>query len=491
MEKTDIIKSITERTGGDIYLGVVGAVRTGKTTFIKKVIENLVVPNIEDEYERKRCLDEIPQSAQGKTIMTTEPKFVPSNAAKIQIEDFSANVRLIDCVGYVIKDAKGYEDENGPRRVKTPWYDEEIPFIEAAEIGTEKVIKDHSSIGIVVTTDGSIGEISRSSYIEAEQRVVSELKEIGKPFIVVLNSTHPMLPETENLADELRENYGVPVLPISVENMSERDIYSILKEALYEFPVVEVKVDMPQWIACLAPNNWLKQIYIDKIKESVIEIEKIRDIDNIISHFANCEYISKAFLSNVDTSTGEVTVTLQAPNSLYNDVLKEIIGIDISSRAQLLMLFQDYNEAKLEYDQIKSALKMVKTTGYGVAHPTLSDMKLDTPEVIKQGGRYGIKLKAVAPSIHMIRVDVESTFEPIIGSEIQSKELIDYLMKDQDTDPSNIWKSEIFGRSLDVIVKEGIQAKLSLLPENARFKLQQTLCKLVNKGSGNLFAVVL
>lgn len=491
MEKIDIIKSITQRTGGDIYLGVVGAVRTGKSTFIKKVIENLVVPNIEDEYERKRCLDEIPQSAQGKTIMTTEPKFVPSNAAKIQIEDFTANVRLIDCVGYVIKDAKGYEDENGPRRVRTPWYDEEIPFIEAAEIGTEKVIKDHSSIGIVVTTDGSIGEINRSSYIEAEQRVITELKEIGKPFIVILNSVHPMLPETENLADELRESYGVPVMPISIENMSERDIYAILKEALYEFPVVEVKVEMPQWIACLSPNKWLKKVYMDKIRESVIEIEKIRDIDNIISHFVNCEYISKAYLSNVDTSTGEVTVTLQAPNSLYNQVLKEIIGVDISSRAELLMLFQDYNEAKLEYDQIKSALRMVKTTGYGVAHPTLNDMKLETPEIIKQGGRYGIKLKAVAPSIHMIRVDVESTFEPIIGSEIQSKELIDYLLKDQDTNPSNIWKSEIFGRSLDVIVKEGIQAKLSLMPENARYKLQQTLCKLVNKGSGNLFAIVL
>ena len=281
------------------------------------------------------------------------------------------------------------------------------------------------------------------------------------------------------------------MLPISIENMSERDIYAILKEALYEFPVVEVKVEMPQWIACLSPNNWLKKIYMDKIKESVIEVEKIKDIDNIISHFVNCEYISRAYLSNVDTSTGEVTVTLQAPNSLYNEILKEIIGIDISSKAQLLKLFQDYNEAKLEYDQIKSALKMVKTTGYGVANPTLNDMKLDTPEIIKQGGRYGIKLKAVAPSIHMIRVDVESTFEPIIGSEIQSKELIDYLLKDQDKDPSNIWKSEIFGRSLDVIVKEGIQAKLSLMPENARFKLQQTLCKLVNKGSGNLFAIVL
>lgn len=491
MEKTDVIRSITERTGGDIYLGVVGAVRTGKSTFIKKVIEKLVVPNIEDEYEKKRTLDEIPQSAQGKTIMTTEPKFVPSNAATIKIDDFSANIRLIDCVGYVIPEAKGYEDENGPRMVKCPWYDDEIPFIEAAEIGTEKVIRDHSSIGIVITTDGSFGEINRSSYIETEERVVEELKAYGKPFIVVLNTAHPMLPETERLATDLNEAYGVPVLPINVENISDKDIYDILKNALYEFPVLEVNVSMPEWIACLSPNNWLKQIYIEKIKESVSEIDKLKDIDVITSHFSDCEYINKAYLSEVNTSTGTVTITLEAPSNLYNDILKETIGIDISNKAQLLNIFQDYNETKKEYDQIKSALKMVKQTGYGVASPSLSDMKLDTPEIIKQGSRYGVKLKATAPSIHMIRVDVESTFEPIIGSEIQSKELIDYLMKDFDTNPDNIWKSEIFGRSLDVIVKEGIQAKLSLLPENIRFKLCQTLTKLVNKGSGNLFAIVL
>ena len=491
MEKMDIIKSITERTGGDIYLGVVGAVRTGKSTFIKKVIENLVVPNIEDEYERKRALDEIPQSAQGRTIMTTEPKFVPSNAAQIHIDDFSANVRLVDCVGYVIPNAKGYEDENGPRMVKTPWYDEEIPFIEAAEVGTEKVIKDHSTIGIVITTDGSIGELNRMDYIEAENRVVSELREIGKPFIVLLNSTHPMLPETERLAEKMQEEYQVPVMPISVENMTERDIYNILREALYEFPVLEVHVDMPEWIACLSANHWLKKIYIEKIKESVIEIDKLRDIEHITTHFQDCEYINKAYLSNVDTATGIVTVSLNAPGELYNQILKDIIGVDVRSKAELLSLFQDYNEAKIEYDQIKTALKMVKQTGYGVATPTLADMKLDTPEILKQGSRYGVKLKAVAPSIHMIRVDVESTFEPIIGSELQSKELIHHLMKDNDKDASSIWKSEIFGRSLDVIVQEGIQAKLSLLPENARYKLQQTLSKLVNKGSGNLFAIVL
>ena len=490
MEKIEVIKSITERTKGELYLGVVGAVRTGKSTFIKKFIENLVVPNIEDEYEKKRALDEIPQSAQGKTIMTTEPKFVPSNAASIKIDDFTTSVRLVDCVGYIIPEAKGYEDENGPRMVRTPWYDEEIPFIEAAEIGTEKVIKDHSSIGIVVTTDGSIGEISRNSYVEAEERIISELKEIGKPFIVLLNSTHPMLPETERLAENLKDSYGVPVLPVSVENMVEKDIYSILREALYEFPVLEVKVNMPEWIACLNPDNWLKKIYIEKIRESVIEIDKLRDVEHITKHFSDCEYISKAYLSDVDTSTGEVTVTLNAPDDLYNRVLKDIIGVDITSKTQLLNMFQEYKEAKDEYDQIKTALKMVKTTGYGVASPSLSDMKLDTPEIIKQGSRYGIKLKAVAPSIHMIRVDVESTFEPIIGTEMQSKELINYIMKDYDADASSIWKSEIFGRSLDVIVKEGIQAKLSMLPENARYRLQGTLSKLVNKGSSNLIAIV-
>ena len=300
-----------------------------------------------------------------------------------------------------------------------------------------------------------------------------------------------MLPETERLAEKMQEEYDVPVLPISVENMTERDIYNILREALYEFPVLEVNVDMPEWIACLSANHWLKKIYVDKIRESVIEIDKLRDIEHITSHFQDCEYISKAYLSNVDTSTGVVTVSLNAPGDLYNQILKDIIGVDITSKAALLTLFQDYTEAKQEYDQIKGALKMVKQTGYGVATPTLADMKLDTPEILKQGSRYGVKLKAVAPSIHMIRVDVESTFEPIIGSELQSKELINHLMKDSDKDASAIWKSEIFGRSLDVIVQEGIQAKLSLLPENARYKLQQTLSKLVNKGSGNLFAIVL
>jgi len=491
MEKREIIKSIADRTGGDIYLGVVGAVRTGKSTFIKKVIENLVVPNIADEYEKKRALDEIPQTAQGKTIMTTEPKFVPSSAAKIHIDDFDANIRLVDCVGYVIEAAKGYEDENGPRLVKTPWYDDNIPFVEAAEIGTEKVIKDHSSIGIVVTTDGSFGEIPRSAYIEAEERVISELKSIGKPFIVLMNSAHPMLPETEKLAEKLKSEHNVPVMPLSIENMNEKDIYNILREALYEFPVLEVNVNMPEWIGVLNHDHWLKKIYMDAIRLSVVEVDKLRDIETITANFSDSEYISKAYISNVDTSYGVVTISLVAPNDLYNKILKDIIDIDITNKSSLLSLFQELNEAKNEYNQIKNALKQVKQTGYGIASPSLSDMKLATPEIIKQGSRYGIKLKAVAPSIHMIRVDVESTFEPIIGSELQSKELINHLMGEGDIASNEVWKSEIFGRSLDMIVQEGIQAKLSLMPDNTRYKLQNTLTKMVNRGSGNLIAIIL
>ena len=491
MEKQEIIKNIAARSGGDIYLGVVGAVRTGKSTFIKRMVETLVVPNIEDEYERKRALDEIPQSAAGKTIMTTEPKFVPNNAAKIGIDDFSCNIRLIDCVGYVIDKAVGAEDENGPRMVKTPWYNEEIPFVEAAEVGTEKVIKEHSTIGIVVTTDGSIGEFDRADYLEAENRVINELKSIGKPFIVILNSTHPTLPETERLADSLKDEYNVPVMPISVEAMTEKDMYNILKEALYEFPVLEVKVNMPEWIAILNHDHKIKKEYIKCIKESVVEVDKLRDIDSITKHFLNNPMIEKSYLSDVDPSTGIVTINLTAPPNLYNETLTEIIDVDINNKADLLALFQEFNIAKHEYDQIKYALKMVKQTGYGVAVPSLDDMKLNTPEVVKQGPRYGVKLKAIAPSIHMIRVDVESTFEPIIGSEVQSKELIDYLMKDYKTDPKSIWNSEIFGRSLDNIVQEGIQSKINLMPDNIRLKLQQTLTKVVNKGSNNMIAIVI
>ena len=491
MEKYEIIKNIAKRSGGDIYLGVVGAVRTGKSTFIKRVVETLIVPDIEDEYERKRALDEIPQSAAGKTIMTTEPKFVPNNTAKIKIDDINCNIKLIDCVGYMINNAIGATDENGPRMVKTPWYNEEIPFTEAAEIGTEKVIKEHSTIGIVVTSDGSIGDFQRSDYIEAETRVIEELKSIGKPFIVVLNTTHPTPPDTENIAREIKSKQNIPVLPINIEAMNEKDMYNILREALYEFPVLEVRVNMPEWISILNPDNKIKKAYIESIKESVIEINKIRDVEKITEHFLENEYIEKCYLSDIDTSTGIITVNLTAPIKLYNETLNELIDKDIKTKADLLSLFQEYNVAKREYNQIKYALNMVKQTGYGIATPSIDDMKLDKPEIIKQGPRYGVKLKAVAPSIHMIKVDVESTFEPIIGSETQCKELIDYLTKDKETDKNEIWKSEIFGRSLDSIVQEGIQSKINLMPDNIRFKLQNTLTRVVNKGSNNVITIVI
>lgn len=491
MDKQEIIKNIAYRTGGDIYLGVVGAVRTGKSTFIKKVVEELIVPNIEDEYERKRTLDEIPQSSGGKTIMTIEPKFVPNNVAQIKIDDMTCNMRLVDCVGYIIDEAKGYEDENGPRMVKTPWYKDEIPFVEAAEIGTEKVIRDHSTIGIMITTDGTIGEFSRKDYIEAEEKIALELSSINKPYIIILNTTKPTAKETEKLTEELKVKYKVPVLPIDVLNMNEIEINNILREALYEFPILEVNIDIPEWIGILKPNHYVKKAYIDKIKESVIEVDKLRDVDGIISHFNNCQYIKNAYMSLVDPKTGIITITLEAPQELFETVLNEMIDVDITNKTNLLKIFQEYKETKTEYEQLGQALKMVKTTGYGVANPTLKDMKLDKPEITKQGSRYGIKLKATAPSIHMIRVDVESSFEPIIGSEAQSKELIDHLMKDSNNDPNSIWSSEIFGRSLDKIVQEGIQSKISMMPENVRYKFQTTMSKVVNKGSNNLIAIVI
>ena len=492
MNKKNIILPLAKRGNGDIYLGVVGAVRTGKSTFIKKFISELIVPNIDDEIEKKRYLDEIPQSAEGKTIMTTEPKFVPSNGAKIKIDDFDANIKLVDCVGYVIPGSNGYEDENGnPRMVMTPWFSESIPFTEAASIGTEKVIKDHSTIGIVVTTDGSFTDINREDYVDAENKVITQLKEIGKPFIVILNSSKPNSDEAKKIASDLKDNYDVPVIPMSILNMSENDIYEVLKTALYEFSVVDINYSIPEWIHILDNKNDVKSHYLDLIRNSSLEISKLKDVDNLLDSFKDSIYINSASISNVDSSTGIVTVNLDSSDELYNEVLNKMIGEDINSKATMLKVFATYKNGKEEYEAIKQALKQAKTSGYGIVYPTLKDMKLETPEIIKQGSRYGVKLKALASSIHLIKVDVESTFEPIIGSEIQSKELIDYLMKDSESDPESIWKSEIFGRSLNEMVGEGIKAKLSIMPENTKYKLSQTVKKIVNKGSNNLIAIVL
>ena len=492
LEKKELLESIARRGNGSIYLGVVGAVRTGKSTFIKRFIENLVVPNITDEYEKKHCLDEIPQSSGGKSIMTTEPKFVPSNGALINVDEFTTNIKLVDCVGFVVPGAQGYVDEAGnPRMVKTPWFEDAIPFVEAAEIGTEKVIKDHATIGIVITTDGSFGEIPRMNYVEAETRIINELKEIGKPFIVILNSIHPTNTETIRIAKEMEDTYDIPVLPISAETMNELEIMEILKKALYEFPVLDIKVNIPEWIDALPKNHEIKKHFLDKIKESVISVEKIKDIDFILDHFSDSEYISKSYISELDAASGTVTINLEAKDELYNEVLTSIMGDTVTTKAGLIRIFANYKDTKEEMDSIKDALKVARNAGYGIVYPTIKDMKLETPEIVKQGTRYGVKLKATASSIHLMKVEVQSTFEPIIGSEAQSKELINYLMKDYEKDPNSIWQSEIFGRSLEAIVQEGIQAKLSMMPDATRYKLSQTVTKIVNKGANNLIAIVI
>ncbi|MBD3110385.1 stage IV sporulation protein A [Bacillus sp. AGMB 02131] len=492
MEKVDIFKDIAERTGGDIYLGVVGAVRTGKSTFIKKFMELVVLPNMDNEADRARALDELPQSAAGKTIMTTEPKFVPNAAANIRVEEgLEVNIRLVDCVGYTVPGAKGYEDENGPRMITTPWYEEAIPFHEAAEIGTRKVIQDHSTIGVVVTTDGTIGEIPRRDYIEAEERVIEELKEVGKPFIIVINSVQPFHPDTEALREKLQEKYNIPTLAMSVEGMRESDVMNVLREALYEFPVLEVNVNLPSWVMVLRENHWLRESYQDAVKDTVKDIKRLRDVDRVVHQFKDYEFIDNASLAGMEMGQGIAEIDLFAPDELYDQILKEIVGVEIRGKDHLLELMQDFSHAKAEYDQIADALKMVKQTGYGIAAPSLADMSLDEPEIIRQGPRFGVRLKAVAPSIHMIKVDVQSEFAPIIGTEKQSEELVRYLMQDYEDDPLSIWNSEIFGRSLSSLVREGIQAKLSLMPENARYKLKETLERIINEGSGGLIAIIL
>ncbi|MET1179609.1 stage IV sporulation protein A [Peribacillus simplex] len=492
MEKVDIFKDIAERTGGDIYLGVVGAVRTGKSTFIKKFMELVVIPNIPSEADRARAQDELPQSAAGKTIMTTEPKFVPNQAASIQVaEGLDVNIRLVDCVGYTIPGAKGYEDENGPRMIHTPWYEEPIPFNEAAEIGTRKVIQDHSTLGVVVTTDGSIGEIPRSDYLEAEERVVEELKEVGKPFIMIVNSVQPHHPNTVALKESLQEKYDIPVLAMSVEGMRESDVYSVLREALYEFPVLEVNVNLPSWVMVLREDHWLRESYQEAVKETVKDIKRLRDVDRVVGHFNEFEFIDRAALAGIEMGQGVAEIDLYAPDELYDDILKEIVGEEIRGKDHLLSLMQDFAYAKAEYDQVADALRMVKQTGYGVAAPSLNDMSLDEPEIIRQGARFGVRLKAVAPSIHMIKVDVESEFSPIIGTEKQSEELVRYLMQDFEDNPLSIWNSDIFGRSLSSYVREGIQVKLAMMPDNARYKLKETLERIINEGSGGLIAIIL
>lgn len=492
MDKIDIFKDISKRTNGDVYLGIVGAVRTGKSTFIKRFMELVVLPNITDENERMRAQDELPQSAAGKTIMTTEPKFIPNQAVSINIEDgLDVNIRLVDCVGYAVEGAQGYEDENGPRMIHTPWYEDPIPFHDAAEIGTRKVIQEHSTIGILLTTDGTIGEIPRADFVAAETEVINELKEVGKPFIMIINSVRPTDQATELLRQELAEQHNVPTLCMNVETMNDHDVSNVLRESLYEFPVLEVNVNLPSWVLVLHENHWLRNNYEEAIHTTVKNIKRLRDVNNIVGEFSEYDFIAEAHISDVAMGEGIAEIDLAAPQHLYDEILKEIVGEEITGKDHLLALMQDFTHAKREYDQIASALKMVKQTGYGIAAPSIADMVLDEPEIIRQGSRFGVKLKAVAPSIHMIKVEVESEFSPIIGTEKQSEELVKYLMQDFEDDPLSIWNSDIFGRSLNSIVREGIQAKISLMPENARYKLKETLERIINEGSGGLIAIIL
>ncbi len=492
MNTTEILKNIAQRCDGDIYLGIVGPVRVGKSTFIKEFMEKAVIPYVSDEYEKARMIDELPQAGVGKTIMTTEPKFIPNNAATIEFDDgLKVNIRLVDCVGYVIPEAKGYKDEDGIRMVRTPWNDEAMPFDEAAKMGTQKVIQDHSTIGIVLTTDGSITDLSREAYIEAEAQVIEELQSIGKPFIVIVNTTNPNSVSCKTIVDKLTEKYNVPVLAVAVNHMSENDVHSILREALYEFPVSEININMPKWIAALDDQHWLKQSFHQSIEQSMSSIDKLREVEAITDVLNENENIENSNLSTIDTGAGIVNVAIEVKKGLYNEILKEIIGHEIKDKAELISLMQDYSKAKKEYDTISSALKMVKQTGYGFASASLEDIQLSKPEVVKQGSRYGVKLKAIAPSIHMIKVDVESTFEPIIGSKEQSEELVKYLLRDNDEDSQAIWDSDIFGRKLSDLIRDGLNIKLSMIPEAARVKLQDILTKLVNKGKGNVIAIVL
>lgn len=492
MEKVDIFKDIAERTGGDIYLGVVGAVRTGKSTFIKRFMETVVLPNIAYEADRVRAIDELPQSGAGRTIMTTEPKFVPNQAVQVKVADgLEVNVRLVDCVGYAVEGAKGYEDETGPRMVTTPWFDEPVPFQEAAEIGTRRVIQEHSTLGVVVTTDGTIADIPRSAYVEAEERVVNELKEVGKPFVLVINSARPRSEETQALRQELAEKYDIPVLALSAATMGEEEVLGVLREALFEFPVHEVNVNLPSWVMVLDERHWLRSSFENAVRDTVKDIRRLRDVDRVVQQFAEYDFIARAGLSGMNMGQGVAEIDLYAPDELYDKVLTEIVGTEIRGKDHLLQLMQDFVHAKREYDRFADALEMVKTTGYGIAAPTLEEMQLDEPEIIRHGSRFGVRLKATAPSIHMIRVDVESEFAPIIGTEKQSEELVRYLMQDFEKDPIKIWESDIFGRSLHSIVREGIQGKIAMMPDNARYKLQETLARIVNEGSGGLIAIIL
>lgn len=487
-----IYQEIAERTNGDIYIGVVGPVRTGKSTLIKRFMDLLVIPNIDNTYRKERAKDELPQSAAGKTIMTTEPKFVPNEAAEILIDgNIKLKVRLVDCVGYLVNGAIGYLENNNPRMVSTPWFDYQIPFGEAAEIGTKKVINDHSTIGLVVTTDGSITDIPREEYIEAEERVINELREINKPFIIILNSSRPYDTETIALREELEKKYSTPVSIVDCVNLRLDDINNILERVLLEFPIIQVGVTLPRWIEALDNDHWLKRSITDCIKKSFKGINRLRQVRTSSEMLTECEYINKINLYNISPGVGSADLEIGVDDGLFYRVLGEASGFDIEGEYQLIGLLKELSRIKREYDKVSIALVEVKEKGYGIVSPMLDELKLEEPEIIKQGSRFGVRLKASAPSIHMIRADIQTEVSPIVGTERQSEELVNYLLREFESDTSKIWESNIFGKSLHELVNEGLHNKLFRMPEDAQTKLQETLTKIINEGSGGLICIIL
>lgn len=488
----DIYSSIAERTGGDIYIGVVGPVRTGKSTFIKRFMESLVIPNIKSEFMKERALDELPQSAAGKTIMTTEPKFIPEEAVEVSLGDGAAfNVRLIDCVGYIVPSSIGYIENEQPRMVMTSWFDEEIPFNMAAEIGTQKVITDHSTIGLVVTTDGTISDIPRSEYEECEERVIGELRSLGKPFVVVMNTVNPTAPEARNLAALLSDKYDTKVMPVNCLSLDENDIREIIREILYSFPVREINIRTARWINTLEKGHWLKTDILNCIREAAKNIRLVREAESAAEAMEQCPHIISASTTSIDLGKGAVTITAELDSSLFYKIIGEATGIELESESDLMPLLMELNNIKKKYNRIAAALDEVEATGYGIVMPELEELTLEEPKIIKQGGKYGVKLKASAPSIHMMRANINTTVSPIVGTEKQSEELIMYLLDGFDDNPTKIWESNIFGKSLHELVNEGLHNKLYKMPVDARMKLQETLERIINDGCSGLICFLL